>query len=72
MVMIVIYLWCHWYVIQYQDHVFHNMHVSDIRPSTHLRTADERDRHRHSGTRRGWLVNGASRSDGVFRVGSVV
>jgi len=34
MVMIVIYLWCHWYIIQYRDHVFHNMHVSDIHPST--------------------------------------
>jgi len=33
-VMIVIYLWCHWYVIQYRNHVFHNMHVLDIRPST--------------------------------------
>jgi len=30
MVMIVIYLWCHWYVIQYWDHVFHHMHVSDM------------------------------------------
>ena len=35
MVMIVIYLRCHRYVIQYRDHVFHNMHVSDIHPSTH-------------------------------------
>jgi len=34
MVMIVIYLWCHRYIIQYQDHMFHNMHVSDICPST--------------------------------------
>jgi len=35
MVMIVIYLWCHQYIIQYWDHVFHNMHVLDICPSTH-------------------------------------
>ena len=34
MVMIVIYLWCHRYVIQYWDHVFYHMHVSDIHPST--------------------------------------
>jgi len=34
MVMIVIYLWCHWYVIQYWDHVFHHMHISDIYLST--------------------------------------
>jgi len=64
MVMIVIYLWCHWYVIQYWDHVFHNMHILDICPSTPM--WKERGKEKLRKTRRTWKTRWVKKNKSTF------